>query len=766
MPSIIPGYEYDIFISYRQKDNKRDGWVTEFINTLKDEIEATFKEDISIYFDENPHDGLHEHHEVDDSLREKLKCLIFIPIVSQTYCDPKCFAWEHEFKVFIELARDDQFGLKTRLSGGNVASRVLPVKIHDLDSEDIQLFESEIDGVMRSIDFIYKDTGVNRPLTPKDEREINIHKTIYRDQINKTANAIKDIIAGIKTAEAKEESDAEETEKPQPKKIQLTSEIKRRNVIRTSLVYILSSLAIWKGAGVVGLPQNMLQIIPFILIILFPISVLMAWLYERSPKGFIRAGSTASRENPFTDAQKKPLTSNTFILLLVATVVALFLIYPQSSTQKSASDSIEKEKSIAVLPFEDMSPNKDQEYFCDGISDEIINALAKVPGLKVSGRTSSFSFKDKDITLQSIGNQLGVSTILEGSVRKSGNQLRINAKLVNAHNGFQLWTKTYNRELTEIFLIQDEITNSIIEALKVYLQGEQPVVIASAETDLNAYEIYLKARQELAARGENLLEARKLFEQVIEIDSNYAPAHSGLARTLSLIPVWTFTPSSKILEPAKSAAYRALELNPTSAEAYSALGFIFGQLEWNWEEAERNLERSLQLKPNDTEILNFLGDFYRATAHPNALEVEMQALNLDPLDPIKHLDVGLAYLNLGNWEKASEYLSNCLRMDSSFLYAASHLVRALVADSDLETARKVINSYQDLSGQNKLHLCGMKALLAAAKGDSEEFSVIMGKLKAAAENDEYSFGRLVELYLHADMLQEAASMIEKGYDYW
>jgi len=147
MPSIIPGYEYDIFISYRQNDNQ-EGWVTEFNNSLNREIKSTFKEDISIYFDENPHDGLHEHHAVDDSLKEKLKCLIFIPIVSQTYCDPKCFAWEHEFKVFVEQASKDQLGLKTKLVSGNVASRVLPVKIHDLDTEDEQLFESEVGGVM------------------------------------------------------------------------------------------------------------------------------------------------------------------------------------------------------------------------------------------------------------------------------------------------------------------------------------------------------------------------------------------------------------------------------------------------------------------------------------------------------------------------------------------------------------------------------------------------------------------------------------------
>jgi tetratricopeptide (TPR) repeat protein len=198
MPSVIPGFEYDIFISYRQKDNKYDGWVTEFVDHLNRELEATFKEDISVYFDVNPHDGLLETHDVDASLKEKLKCLIFIPVISQTYCDPKSFAWEHEFKPFVQLASQDPFGLKVKLSNGNVASRVLPVRIHDLDADDYQLCESVMGGVLRGVDFIYKEPGVNRPLTPEDDEKKNLDKTKYRNQINKVANAVKEIILGLK----------------------------------------------------------------------------------------------------------------------------------------------------------------------------------------------------------------------------------------------------------------------------------------------------------------------------------------------------------------------------------------------------------------------------------------------------------------------------------------------------------------------------------------------------------------------------------------
>ena len=198
MASIIAGYEYDIFISYRQKDNKHDGWVTEFVDNLKGELESTFKEEISVYFDINPHDGLLETHDVDASLKEKLNCLVFIPVISRTYCDPKSYAWESEFKAFVEQASHDQFGLKVRLPNGNISNRVLPVQIHDINYEDKILIERELGGHLRAIEFIYKEAGINRPLKPDDDDKINLNKTKYRNQVNKTANAIDEIISGLK----------------------------------------------------------------------------------------------------------------------------------------------------------------------------------------------------------------------------------------------------------------------------------------------------------------------------------------------------------------------------------------------------------------------------------------------------------------------------------------------------------------------------------------------------------------------------------------
>ncbi len=217
MSSTIEGYNYDIFISYRQKDNRGERWVSDFVESLKTELESTFKEEISVYFDINPHDGLLETHNVDASLKEKLKCLVFIPVISQTYCDRTSFAWQNELCAFNAMAKEDRFGRDIRLAGGNVASRILPVKINELDPEDTALLEKELGGALRAVEFIYKEPGVNRPLKPDDDQKTNLNKTRYRNQINKVANAVKEIIKGIQNPGAKLQ-----TEKQISQKMRLT----------------------------------------------------------------------------------------------------------------------------------------------------------------------------------------------------------------------------------------------------------------------------------------------------------------------------------------------------------------------------------------------------------------------------------------------------------------------------------------------------------------------------------------------------------------
>ncbi len=270
MSSIIDGYNYDIFISYRQKDNKHDGWVTEFVVNLKGELESTFKEDISVYFDINPHDGLLETHDVDESLKDKLKCLIFIPIISRTYCDPKSFAWEHEFKAFIKGASNDDLGLKIKLPNGNVASRVLPVQIHDLDNEDISLCESVLGGVLRGIEFIYKEAGVDKPLAPDDDEKKNLNKTKYRIQIVKVAHAIKEIVTALKQPgqHKKEETPQESTNQKAVNQVSETPKNRKRTIIAGSItaviLVILSILFIPKLFSNGAEPEKSIAVIPFV----------------------------------------------------------------------------------------------------------------------------------------------------------------------------------------------------------------------------------------------------------------------------------------------------------------------------------------------------------------------------------------------------------------------------------------------------------------------------------------------------------------------
>ena len=199
MASILPGFEFDIFVSYRHNDNKYDGWVTEFVEKLKQELDATIKDKLTVFFDKNPQEGLLETHQVHASIQGKIKALIFIPIVSQTYCDTTSFAWKEEFLQFKTETEGDAIGKVVRTTGGNIVSRILPVKIHEMELDDVRLLERELGGIMRSIDFIYQDAGVNRPLRAKDDDLSGVQtKLLFRNQINKVANSIKEIVNGIK----------------------------------------------------------------------------------------------------------------------------------------------------------------------------------------------------------------------------------------------------------------------------------------------------------------------------------------------------------------------------------------------------------------------------------------------------------------------------------------------------------------------------------------------------------------------------------------
>jgi Predicted integral membrane protein len=609
MPSIVQGYEYDIFISYRQKDNQYDGWVTEFVGNLKRELDATFKEEISVYFDFNSHDGLLETHDINASLKEKLKCLIFIPIISQTYCDLRSFAWQHEFCVFNKVANEDLFGRDIRLNNGNVASRILPVKINNLDDKDTTILESELGAVLRAIEFIFKSPGVNRPLTPSDNPDKNQNHTFYRDQINKVANSIQEIIRGIKKIEnLTTGATSDESLISKTRKLPFRKKLTTRNVLRAIIVYILTAVIFWKvvviSSALLNLTENTVRLIYLLLIVLFPFAILMAWLYERSPMGFIRIGSVASLGNPFTDEQKKPFTSNTFISLLLVITVALFLLFPKVGKTQSPTRIANVDKSIAVLPFVDLSPDHDKEYFSDGMMEEILNNLYKIGDLKVTSRTSSMQYKgETKKSIKEIAAELGVANILEGSVRLYKNTVRITVQLIRAGTDEHLWAEDYDRNFSDIFYIQSEVAQEVAKALKAEISPEvKRIIDLKPTTNPEAYNLYLKA-ENLGYFNENdKNKALELYKKAIELDPDFSLAYSAIGFILTTGA--TYISSSKGLnlqetwKIAKPYFEKALAINPDNGEAHYLFAWSLLWFEWNFKAAYKEYKEARRIFPN------------------------------------------------------------------------------------------------------------------------------------------------------------------------
>ena len=706
MPSIQPGYEYDIFISYRHNDNL-DGWVAGFVQNLERELRGTLKEPLSIYFDTNPHDGLGDHHDVDDSLREKLKCLIFIPIVSRTYCDTNSFAWNNEFKVFVNQANSDSLGAKVKLASGNVASRVLPIRIHELNTEDVSLFESQMGGKMRSIDFIYKESGVNRPLQPSDNRSDNLVKMDYRNQMNKVANAIEEVISGIKNTQNsstdKKSTQLEETSEKLPFK----KELKRRNVIRASSAYILFALLVWKvlniTADLLHLNDNTIQIITLVLVILFPISMLMAWLYERSPEGFIRTGSVAALNNPFSDEQKKPLTSNTFIGLLLVTTIALFFLFPKSYSGKSGAVG-DLEKSIAVLPFANLSNDPDQQFFADGVMEDILTQLQRMNELKVTSKTSVEQYRSTTKRVTDIGDELGVSYLLEGSVRKSDDQIMITAQLIRTGDDSHMWADNFTSEYSTkgLFEIQRQIAENIVQELSLKISPIKMKAITQEQTtNKEAYEHFQRGRQlyDQYNRTSNELSIEQ-FKLAIRKDPKYASPHGGLANALMQRVIYYDYPPFIWVDSARIYANRGVALDDQCAECYKALGLSHA---YQTKKSIDYYEKAIMINPNHWAALNNL-----LTQYFQVGEINLALQTLTKMEKVDRLayfhNIGKSLQFLGMHSQSLPYFQRVVEIQNDADNNRRLLVNYYLLGDVSNADRVAMNSFSLTNDSSFLHV--------------------------------------------------------------
>jgi TolB-like protein/tetratricopeptide (TPR) repeat protein len=628
MASTIPVYVYDIFISYRQNDNRYDGWVTEFVANLNKELEATIKDKVNVYFDANPQDGLLETHSVDRSLEDKLKCLIFIPILSRTYCDPNSYAWNNEFLAFLKIAREDSIGLNVKLSSGNVASRILPIRIHDLNPEDIALVESKT-GVIRAIDFIYHSQGVNRPLRQRDDDMVkSTQRLVYRDQLNKVANSIDEIIRSLKRVQTTSEGGITKNDQPddRDKKEDTSNALERKS------------------------SESM-----------------------KSKKWFI------------------------LLLALSLFILGVFTLYNIIYRDKRAKDVSKQDKSIAVLPFVNDSPDKENEYFCNGIMDEILTQLQKIHDMKVKSRTDVEKYRNPDKSIKVIGKELGVSYIMEGSVRKIGDDLRVTTQLIDTKNSDHLWAETYDGKYsTKIFEFQSSVAKRVAASLNALITpNEEKRIDTKPTNDLLAHSLTLKGGEMIVKWWftydyQYLRLASNFFNEALKIDPNYIEAKAGKGNTYEL---------SGKYDSAMIYFEEVLKIDPENRRAIEGSGSIYMKTNQP-DSAIKYYKKQVEINPKDLYAYYNLGKelIFGQNEVIKGLSFLQKAYDLGGDSSAAVLmNIGFAYFYIGEYSKALKYIKRTLLLEPDWCGIDQYYFNMLSIQSNLNEANNFIDSIQNFT---------------------------------------------------------------------
>jgi len=446
-------------------------------------------------------------------------------------------------------------------------------------------------------------------------------------------------------------------------------ELMRRNVVRVGVVYLITA---WLLAQVADLmlenfhaPDWVIQAILVVLIIGFPLAVIFAWAFEMTPEG-IKKEKNVDRTQSITHVTKRKLD---FTIIGILALAVVFLLadrfvnvpvtpaVPESAVTAEQEAPAEQAKSVAVLPFVNMSSDPEQEYFSDGISEEILNALAKVKELKVAGRTSSFAFKGKNQDLRQIGDTLGVEHILEGSVRKSGATVRITAQLIQVDDGFHLWSETYDRELTDVFAIQDEIASAILVQLKAQLIGaDAGPMIAAARTDSEVYDLYLLARQRIYERKRLSIEsAVEMLDKALVKDPGYAAAYAQRGIAALLLSDRNYGEMTIAEAGVQGRLYldKALQLDPALAEAWAGIGLYHSNNPGEHRQGIEALDKALAINPNLIDASNWLQVIYSETGdNKRALAILEDMVERDPLYPPGFGNAINAYNQFGMQDKS------------------------------------------------------------------------------------------------------------------
>lgn len=448
----------------------------------------------------------------------------------------------------------------------------------------------------------------------------------------------------------------------------LFAELQRRNVIRAAVLYVGAVWALAQGiaqlAPAFGAPEWVTMWFVIAAAIGFPFWLAFSWVYEWTPQGLKRESEIAA-DASITRSTGRTLDRAIIVVLALAVVLLLTNTFvwkrgaglqgEAATAARQVAPAIDPD-SIAVLPFVDMSQAQDQEYFSDGLSEELLDLLAKVPQLKVIARTSSFSFKGKHLDIADIAHKLAVATILEGSVRKSGNTLRISAQLIRASDSTHLWSDTYDRELTDVFKVQDEIAGAVVEALKLKLLPEQAPVGIGRTDNMQAHNHFLLA-SEWMTKGtiEAYRAAAGEYQRAIDLDSGYVSALVGLANANGYIA--DLTGDAATADQALNVVEQALALDPGNAEALAARAWLRTEFKWDFAGARADYEAALQADPNAASVLRRYGWFLAAVGQlPEGLQMARRALDRDPLGIDGLWTLGLILSGSGKSAEACDLL--------------------------------------------------------------------------------------------------------------
>jgi adenylate cyclase len=514
---------------------------------------------------------------------------------------------------------------------------------------------------------------------------------------------------------------------------QFFSELKRRNVYKVAIAYIIGGWALSQGIAqvfpVFDVPNGIIRLLVLLIILGLPVALVLAWMFEITPQGIKRTETADAM--PSTMRAKKYAWIYVVVIGGFLSVGLFFLGRYTALTPGGASGEKLPVKSIAVLPFENLSDDKNPGYFSDGVTEEILNALAQIPNLKVAARRSAFQFKGTDLDLRKIGQVLGVAHILEGSLQRAGDQVRINVQLVDVQSGLQTWSEKYDRKLDNVFAVEDEIAKAIATKLRVQLTGGagQPLVVDSTNNP-RAHELYLRGLTLLAARGPGLREASDLFQEAVKLDAGYAQAWGALALTELLLPSYGLDSFDAALPRGESAAQRALSLDSNTASAHVAVG-LANSIRFRWPQADEAFHRALVLAPGDAEAVNQYAQFLSTVGQlePCLREIE-RAQQLDPLSPIIGVIHAGALAALRRDDAAEAQIKRTLAAYPEFRAAHVWAAAQYIERKMYPEAEARLRSSGKLNGQNG----DAKALLARGMADPSQRIAAIKSLETSPDN--------------------------------